>query len=399
MAVACMTSCWDKTVGLGDADTITWRRASHLDPSRVKCEYVDVVDADETASTPSKMTPIASFTPAATFRLKSSTPSFYEVIRRCNKFDRDLGGLWEFCLLDNLRPVGYMLPESVASIMWEGTGFHVFKAERRVHLMVDMGRGGDVVDVCRDEFVDLCEKNVGVVGGLGKWLGNKADYHPIRGLDSHLTGLQMPSPLRGVFGIVTSGVHMNLYTMKVVNGRPKMHVWVSRRSDKVTYAGKLDQVVAGAMDPGDAMDPLRTLQREAMEEARLAVEMASRRVTADGIVVGTVEHGPRITFYDRKDPTAGCERGQLEPGIRFTFDLEVDASFRPRPGEPEAATDFVLKAVDEVKRDLMCSEWKPNCGLVMLDFLLRKGQIRPEDDERYGLLKQGLQRELPFVIV
>ncbi|RDA84629.1 hypothetical protein CP532_5714 [Ophiocordyceps camponoti-leonardi (nom. inval.)] len=373
-----------------------WRATAKSLERRIAMKY----EADDMATGDF---PRASFTPLATafcpWKLASTESSFYEVIRQCNKFDRDLGGLWEFCLLDNMRPVGYMLPESVASIMWEGTGFHVSKAKRRVHLMVDMGRGGDVVDVCRDEFVDLCEKNVDVVGGLGKWLGDKADYHPIRGLDSHLAGLQMPSPLRGVFGIVTSGVHMNLYTMKKVNGRPKMHVWVSRRSDQVTYAGKLDQVVAGAMDPGDAMDPLRTLQREAMEEARLTIEMNSLRATADGVVVGTVEHGPRISFYDRKDPTAGWERGQLEPGIRFTFDLEVDASFRPTRGEPETSTGFVLKAVDEVKRDLMLREWKPNCGLVMLDFLLRKDQIRPEDDVWYGLLKQGLQRQLPLAIV
>ncbi|PHH92440.1 hypothetical protein CDD83_7396 [Cordyceps sp. RAO-2017] len=323
-------------------------------------------------------------------------PSFFDVIRQCNKFDRDVGALWEFRLLDNMEPVGYMLPEFVAKMVWEGTGFRVSKSDRRVHLSLDVVCGEDVISLCRDEFVGLCEKNVSVVGGLRKWLGKKTDYHPIRGLDSHLAGLQMPSPLRGVFGIVTSGVHMNVFTMKKVNGRPKMHVWVSRRSQNVTYAGKLDQVVAGAMDPVDGMDPLKTLRREAMEEARLMVDTASRRVTANGVVVGTVERGPRISFYDKKDPTAGSEQGQLEPGIRFTFDLEVDASFTPQPGEPDAVTNFVLKAVDEVKRDLICAEWKPNCGLVMLDFLLRKGQIGPEEDERYGQLKQGLQRELPF---
>lgn len=144
------------------------------------------------------------------------------------------------------------------------------------------------------------------------------------------------------------------------------------------------------MDPVDGMDPLRTLQREAMEEARLAIDIGSRRATADGVLVGTVVAGPRISFYDKKDRVAGSEQGQLEPGIRFTFDLEVDSSFVPRLGEPEAATGFVLKAVDDVKRDLVYAAWKPNCGLVMLDFLLRKGQIQPEDDERYGLLKQGV---------
>ncbi|EQL00139.1 hypothetical protein G6O67_007031 [Ophiocordyceps sinensis] len=387
-------------------------------PSSAAGDFGPSSEADETASMSANMTPLAlpaNSRPRSTTRLGLLTatfrpckfkpfapshmptmPTFYEVIRQCNKFERDVGGLWEFRLLDNVGPVGYMLPEFVASMVWEGTGFRVSKSERRVHLALDLGNGDDVVEMCRQEFVSLCEKNAGVVGGLKKWLGKRADFHPIRGLDGHLTGLQMPSPLRGVFGIVTSGVHMNMYTIKKVHGRPKMHIWVSRRSENVTYAGKLDQVVAGAMDPVDDMDPLKTLRREAMEEARLAVDIASRRVTADGSVVGMVECGRRISFYDRKDPTAGSEQGQLEPGIRFTFDLEVDASFMPRPGEPEAVADFVLKAVEDVKRDLMCAEWKPNCGLVMLDFLLRKGQIRPEDDERYGQLKQGLQRELPF---
>ncbi|KJZ73489.1 hypothetical protein HIM_07045 [Hirsutella minnesotensis 3608] len=327
---------------------------------------------------------------------RHARPSFYEVIRQCNKFDRDIGSLWEFCLLDNTRPVGYMLPEFVKNMAWDGTGFRVDKSKRRVHLAVTIGHDDDIVDVCREEFVALCEKNAAVVGGLRKWLGKKSDFHPIRGLDSHLAGLEMPSPLRGVFGIVTSGVHMNVFTMRKVKGRPKMHIWVSKRSENVTYAGKLDQIVAGAMDPVDGLDPLRTLRREALEEARLSIDPTSRKVAANGAPVGTVEPGRRISFYDRKDPAAGAEQGQLEPGVRFTFDLEVDASFTPQPGEPEAVANFILKTVDEVKRDLVRAEWKPNCGLVMLDFLLRKGHIRPEDDELYGLLRQGLHRELPF---
>ncbi len=328
--------------------------------------------------------------------LAASMPSFYDVIRMCNKFDRDVGSLWEFRLLDSQGPVGYMLPEFVAEMRWDGTDFRISKAERKIHLAPRIGLGDDVVDICRLEFVKLCEKNLGVLGGVRKWLEKRCDYHPLRGLEDHLVGIKMPAPLRGVFGIVTTGTHLNVYTVKRVDGRPKMHIWVSRRSQKVTYAGKLDQIVAGAMDPRDSMDPLKTLQREAMEEAQLTVDMSSRMVTAQGTFVGTVVEGPRISFYDKKDSVAGSEQGQLEPGVRFTFDLEVDPSFVPRPSEPDAIAGFFLKPVDDVKRDLRRAEWKPNCGLVMLDFLLRKGLIRPEDDERFSLLRQGLQRELPF---
>lgn len=322
--------------------------------------------------------------------------SLYNVIRQCNKFKKDVAVLWQFYLLDNFGPVGYMLPESVAMMAWEGTGFRISKSERKVHLAPNIGHGDDVVDICRNEFVGLCEKNIGVVNGLRAWLGKKSDYHPIRGLDEKLAGLAIPSPLRGVFGIVTLGVHLNLYTIKTLDDQPKMYIWMSRRSQTVTYAGKLDQVVAGAMDPADRMDPFRALQREAIEEAGLKIDLESYTVTAGGTFVGVIDQGSRISFYDEKDAVAGSEQGQLEPGVRFTFDLEVEPSFIPEPGEPDAATSFFSGSVDDVKRSLKCAEWKPNCGLVMLDFLLRKGQVRPEDDGLYGLLRPGLQRKLPF---
>lgn len=326
----------------------------------------------------------------------SGTSSFYDVIRQCNKFDKDTGGLWEFRLLDSRGPVGYMLPEFVAKVNWGDSSFRVSRPERSVHLALHVGHNDDVVDACRREFVRLCEKNASVLGGVKKWLGSKCDYHPLRGLEDHLAGVKMPSPLRGIFGIVTTGAHLNVYTVRRVDGRPQMHIWVSRRSQNVTYAGKLDQIVAGAMDPTDRMNPLKTLQREAMEEAQLAIDADSQTVTAKGAFVGTVVAGPRISFYDRKDSVAGPEQGQLEPGVRFTYDLEVDPGFVPQPSEPDAIAGFFLRSVDEVKRDLRRAEWKPNCGLVMLEFLLRKGHIRPEDDERFGMLGPALQRELPF---
>lgn len=301
--------------------------------------------------------------------------------------------MWEFSILDNSVPVGYMLPEHAKQMKWENTGFHITTNERKIHLNPAVPFGEDVIEICRREFVALCEKNVENFNGcFKKWLRQKSDYHPIRGLDAKLAGLVIASPARGIFGIVTTGVHMNMFT--VIKG--KVHVWVSKRSQNVTYAGKLDQLVAGAMDPQDEMDPLKTLRREAMEEAGLMVDLASNMVFDTGKFVGRVTAETQISFYDQKDHIAGSEEGHVEPGIRYTFDLQVDPAFVPYPSEPESIDGFILKPVEEVKRDLKMAEWKPNCGLVMLDFLLRKGEIGQEDDEHFGLLKSSLQRVLPF---
>ncbi|KAG5931734.1 hypothetical protein E4U53_001638 [Claviceps sorghi] len=349
--------------------------------------------------------------------------SFLEVILQCNKFQQDVSSLYEFWILDHDFPIGYMLPRFVSQMVWTGTGFEIDEIKRTVHLKPKVDTGENVFTACEREFVRLCRLNMAKVDGVRKWvkrwdIAGDAEHHPIRGLGRHLTGLQMPSPLRGVFGIVTAGIHMNMYTMRRVGVgvgvgdgdeyedededededeiEAQMHIWVAKRSENITYAGKLDQLVAGAMGAQDDNNAMKVLRREAMEEAGLAVDIETGHVRRNGQYVGTVQRGPCISFFDKKDGVAGSEHGQLEPGIRFTFDLEVDADFVPEPCEPESIAGFVLKNVDEVKHDLKSREWKPNCALVMLDFLLRKGQMRPEEDACFRHLRPALQRPLPF---
>ncbi|KAG5982581.1 hypothetical protein E4U55_001687 [Claviceps digitariae] len=329
--------------------------------------------------------------------------SFAEVILQCNKFQQDVSSLYEFWILDHDSPVGYMLPRFVNQMIWTTTGFEINDTKRTVHLKPKLATGESVFSACEREFIRLCRLNTTRVDGLKKWvktwdLEADAEHHPIRGLGVHLTGLKVPSPLRGVFGIVTAGAHLNMYTMVGVGDNARMHIWMAKRSDKVTYAGKLDQLVAGAMSSRDDNKAIEVLRREAMEEAGLAVDVETGQVSRRGEYVGTVQRGPRISFYDKKDGVAGSEVGQLEPGIRFTFDLQVEAGFVPEPCEPDCIAGFMLKSVDEVKRDLKNREWKPNCALVMLDFLLRKGQMLPEEEED-GLFRHlgpALQRPLPF---
>ncbi|KAI9171303.1 NUDIX hydrolase domain-containingprotein [Paramyrothecium foliicola] len=324
--------------------------------------------------------------------------SFVKVIEACNKFDGHIDELWAFNVLDHPEPLGYMLAEFKDEMIWRHTHLRVSKQERSIHLDPPLNPGDAVAEACRAEFENLCEQNENKFKGcLQKWLQKREDYHPIRGVNCSLTGLKVPSPLRGILGVVTTGVHLTVYTVKKIRGRAVTHIWVSRRSAKKnTYASKLDQLVAGGMDPEDEMDPLKALRREAMEEAGLSVDIATRSVSKDGRYLGRFEEQSRISFYDRKDREAGGEEGHLEPGIRFTYKLRVPPDFVPVPNDEEGIDRFLLKTVDEVKADLKSFAWKPNCGLVMLEFLLMNGEIRPEEDEHYEMLERGLRRELPF---
>lgn len=336
------------------------------------------------------------------------------VIARCNKFvetgnvytglnNTDApDNVYQVFVHDNPEPIGIMLFKFANGLRWNDTGIdRTLGPGERVHLFPKIQPDETVATTCNKAFENLCENLANhssdpIWDGCEKWCAGRRDYHPVRGLPDNLKGLKVPTILRGVIGIVTTGVHMNMYTKKKVNGENKIFVWVSKRSENVTYAGKLDQVVAGAMEPEDNNRAHNTLQREAKEEAGLVVA-PDNTVSADGQVVGNVKYASTITFWDKKDKVAGSEAGHLEPGLRYTYDLEVDPDFTPVPTEPESITGFFLKSADEVKEDLKNEEWKPNCGLVMLDFLMRHGELKEgEDVESIQEIQEGLQRELPL---
>lgn len=319
---------------------------------------------------------------------------FSRVIDACNKFDGNLNNMWAFYILSNSRPVGYIPHEFVQEMEWGGTLFSVSGQTKCIHLNPALAPGDDGIEVCKQECIRLCEINRPRFGGcLDRWLNSgNLSYHAIRWLDRPLAMFHVPTPLRGILGVVTAGVHLNVYTL--VNSQP--YLWISKRSHTTSYPGMLDQIVAGTMDPEDGSDPWNTLQHEALEEAYLVLDRQVQCLKQNDVNIGSVQGPGMISFYDRKDRSAGAECGHIEPGVRFTFDMEVSPTFVATPGADEAVGGFLLKSVLEVKRDLLRGSWKPNSGLVTLDFFIRKGYIVDSGDGTVGQLRARLQRQLPM---
>ncbi|KAM3505303.1 hypothetical protein MY11210_008025 [Beauveria gryllotalpidicola] len=329
----------------------------------------------------------------------SSGPSkpasaFHKVIDAGNKFDGDLDNMWKFCILNNSKPVGYMAEEFANQMDWEGTFFKVCENTRTIHLNPDLLPGEDATEVCKQQFTRLCEINRSKFNGLlDKWLSRKPSFQAIRFLESPGAMLEIPTPLRGIFGIVTAGVHLNVYT--TIN--EQIFMWVSKRSQTTSYPGMMDQLVAGGMDPEDGYDAWTALEHEAWEEAGLVLDRASRKLMTEGRAdLGTVEGPWRISFYDRKNRDAGDAHGHIEPGVRFVFDAEFDPDHVFAPSTDDAVGCFILKSVDEVTEDMLNGKWKPNSALAALDFLLRKGCIVDGGDGTIDELRARLQRPLPL---
>jgi len=154
------------------------------------------------------------------------------------------------------------------------------------------------------------------------------------------------------FGVRAAGVHLNGY----VRTEHGIELWVATRSrGKRSYPGHLDNLVAGGM--GWPLSPRATLVKECQEEAGLPATLA-----AQAVAVGAIHYVMQEGLL-------------LKPDRLDLFDLELPTDFVPHVVDGEVES-FARWPVAKVMASL-CSEdpWKPNCALVVIDFLLRHGQL------------------------
>ena len=168
------------------------------------------------------------------------------------------------------------------------------------------------------------------------------------------------------FGLRAWGVHLNGYTRR--DGA--LHMWIGRRAkDKPTYPGRLDNMVAGGQPVGLGL--MENLIKECAEEADISADLARRARPAGAIT------------YVQQAPEG------LKPDVQFCFDLELPPDFAPRNTDGEIES-FALWPIEQVARTVAeTQDFKDNCNLVIVDFLIRHGFI-PPDDPDYVALIQGL---------
>ncbi|HGG58885.1 MAG TPA: DUF4743 domain-containing protein [Gammaproteobacteria bacterium] len=168
------------------------------------------------------------------------------------------------------------------------------------------------------------------------------------------------------YGLRAYGVHVN----GLVEKADGSWLWVATRArDKPSFPGMLDHIVAGGQPAGLGLP--ENVIKEAEEEASIPAELAAR-----------ARRMSRVTYCLRTD------KG-LKADTLFCFDLELPPDFTPRSndGEVESFELLPLSRVAEIVRDT--ERFKPNCNLVIIDLLLRKGMI---DDES---LADALRAPLP----
>ncbi len=168
-----------------------------------------------------------------------------------------------------------------------------------------------------------------------------------------------------LFGIRAYGVHLNGFVRAPDGG---MDLWIARRAATSGVApGKLDNMVAGGLPHG--LGVAQNLIKECAEEAAIPAALARRAEP-----VGAVSY--------MLETDGGLRRDTL-----FCFDLELPDHFRPRNTDGEVA-EFMRWPVERVAGVVDGGEdFKFNCNLVIIHFLLRHCFIGPDHPDHRALLE------------
>lgn len=201
--------------------------------------------------------------------------------------------------------------------------------------------------------------------------GWRDEAYPV-GLDFHLPPLlKMERAAAAGFGVRAYGVHVNGYVETRPGGNEGLQIWVGRRSrSKQTAPGKLDHLVAGGQPFGIGL--MDNVVKECAEEAAIP-EALARMARPAGFVSYVMENAEGI----RND-------------VLFVYDLAVPADFRPRNTDGEI-DEFFLWPVERVIETLAAGDdFKFNVALVLIDLLVRRGLVGPEDRD-YLEIVHGLR--------
>lgn len=208
--------------------------------------------------------------------------------------------------------------------------------------------------------------------------GWRNELYPIYGPNRELI-LNMERSAAALFGIVTYGVHMTGY----IETEDGIKIWVPRRAEtKQTFPGMMDNTVAGGLATGEK--PFECLVRECEEEASLPAHIA-RQARCCGV----------MTYFHVRDVRAGGETGLCQPECEYIYDLKLQSTVIPKPGDDEAI-DFRLMSIDEVKDALAAGKFKPNCAMLLVEFFVRHGILTPENEPDYLEIVSRFHRKLEF---
>lgn len=168
-------------------------------------------------------------------------------------------------------------------------------------------------------------------------------------------------------GLPAYGIHVNGY-VNIEDIENNIKVWIAKRSmSRAICPGCLDQIAAGGLPAH--LNMFDNMQKECNEEASIPAYLSKKAKFIHTL------------HYINEDP-----RG-LKFDYLHVFDLELPADFIPQVNDGEAQSFQLLDLTQITKLVSSTDQFKPNCGLVMIDFLIRNRKLESFAEYRQLIMR------------
>lgn len=152
------------------------------------------------------------------------------------------------------------------------------------------------------------------------------------------------------FGVRGFGVHVNGFVRKADG----IHMWIAKRAaDRLIDPGKLDNIIGGGLPVG--LTIAENLVKEAWEEAGISKDLAL-----------TAKPASRLNY--KLEKMLGLRNDTL-----FVYDLELPEDIIPQNTDGEVESFTLMQLADVAELIRTTDNFKFNCNLVIIDFMLRHG--------------------------
>ncbi len=286
--------------------------------------------------------------------------SLLDRVRVCQR--RDLAGFPRFVVADTA--VGWVRPDIALRLRDFPDVFEVTsEAVRLDPRLADFD--------ARSRAVEAVLRRLREDGLVPGW---RDEPYPV-GTDFHVAPLlKMERAAVPGFGVRAYGVHLNGFVEAAPGGNDGLQIWVARRSRfKPTGPGKLDHLVAGGQPLGLGL--MDNVVKESAEEASIPEPLA-RGARPAGFVSYVMVNEEGV----RND-------------VLFVYDLAVPAGFVPVNTDGEIE-EFFRWPIERVIETLASGDaFKFNVALVIVDFLVRRGILAPDDPD-YLEIVHGLRQDV-----
>ena len=184
-----------------------------------------------------------------------------------------------------------------------------------------------------------------------------------------------------LFRVVNYAVHMLGWVTAKDAGKK---YWVLRRSlTNMTYPGKLDNTVGGSLSSCEK--PIDCIVRECEEELSLDPAYTHANIKP----CGTLSY--HMTKSDLGAP--GCQ-----PQVQYLYEMEFAEDVIPKIGDGEVG-EIHLKTLDEVRTAPSNGEFKLNCSMTWLSYLIRHGHLTAENEPDLVEICSRLHRKHDLFII